>query len=418
MISSAGITAEGITAQGKLITPWLKTAKHGYMIFRPRGMKGFVWDYVVDEKLDVDPSTHKFKPKLDLPRGLTSGVFYDLRKPLEGAGYDVTSKEAAKRRTRETIQVDYIKSICDSLEIRRVDIGILAGEAGHLFYRGEHYAISLDELDSLKRLGVIILIIEKRGIAELLRDVMAPYGIAILSTQGFLTENALDLADLASKVGGKIAILTDYDISGIMIAYQVPEVPRIGIDGETTLGELDILNKKRDVEETYIPGKTHLKAVEDNIDDFEEPVDLDYLKNNRIEIDAVLKEVGAERFCNWIMMKLEEIFGSEELNYLRSIVVPQPNEFVPDDLRRLNTIVIDRIRVVLQPEINSTSDELAHYTPNLEGGLIENVEDYEDDLHEQFQDVVDENADTGPIVKDIKKLIKKYDGKVKSPPLM
>ena len=217
----------------------------------------------------------------------------------------------------------------DSLEIRRADIGILAGEAGHpfyrgehLFYRGEHYAISLDDLGRLKELGVIILIIEKRGIAELLRYVLAPYGIAVLGTQGFLTENAMDLAILASKVGGKVAILTDYDISAIMIGYQVPQVPRIGIDGETMLRELDILDKKNELEEYYVPGKTHLTAVEDNIDEFEEPVDLEYLRDKRIEIDAVLREVGAVRFANWIAMKLEELFRDEELDYNRSIQIP------------------------------------------------------------------------------------------------
>ena len=89
------------------------------------------------------------------------------------------------------------------MEIRRADIGILAGEAGHLFYRGKHYAISLDDLSELKLKGVIILIIEKRGIAELLRYIAAPYGIALLSTQGFLTENAVDLAYLAEKYWGK-----------------------------------------------------------------------------------------------------------------------------------------------------------------------------------------------------------------------
>ncbi|MGH9976861.1 MAG: hypothetical protein ACRD8Z_13660 [Nitrososphaeraceae archaeon] len=239
-----------MTAQGKPRARWLKTTK-GQIVLRPRGMKGFVWDHIVDLKLDILPDMH-FKPKGDLPRILTSDVFYDLRKPLEAAGYDVTSKQAARRKTRQTIQVQYIKEICDSLEIRRVDVGILAGEAGHLFYRGEHFAISLDELDSLKLKGVIILIIEKRGIAELLRPIAEPYGIALLSTQGFLTENAIDLAYLASTTGAKVAILTDYDISGIIIAHQVPEVPRIGID-EGTLDDLNILNRQQDLEEYYTP---------------------------------------------------------------------------------------------------------------------------------------------------------------------
>jgi len=65
-------------------------------------MKGFVWDYIVDLKLDVTPDS-RFRPKEDLPRILTSDVFYDLRKPLEEANIDVTSKEAAKARRRHII---------------------------------------------------------------------------------------------------------------------------------------------------------------------------------------------------------------------------------------------------------------------------------------------------------------------------
>ena len=151
-------------------------------------MKGFVWDYIVDLKLDITPDS-RFRPKEGLPRILTSDVFYDLRKPLEEANIDVTSKEAAKARRRHIIQVQYIKEICDSLDIRRADIGILAGEAGHLFYRGKHFAISLDELDSLKLKGVIILIIEKRGIAELLRYIATTYGIALMKTIGSMFDH-------------------------------------------------------------------------------------------------------------------------------------------------------------------------------------------------------------------------------------
>lgn len=50
-----------MTAQGRPRTPWLKTVK-GLPRVRPRGMKGFVWDYIVDLKLDVMPDLH-FKPK-------------------------------------------------------------------------------------------------------------------------------------------------------------------------------------------------------------------------------------------------------------------------------------------------------------------------------------------------------------------
>jgi hypothetical protein len=161
--------------------------------------------------------------------------------------------------------------------------------------------------------GVIILIIEKRGIAELLRPIAEPSGIALLSTQGFLTENAIDLAYLASTTGAKVAILTDYDISGIVIAHQVPELPRIGIDR-------DFLD-----------------------------VDLDYLSDKRIEINAVMKDVGRERFWLWIVSKLKDLFG-QDLNYNRAVDIPEAKEFVSVELRILNMLVIDKIGDILKPE--------------------------------------------------------------------
>lgn len=395
-----------MTVQGKHRTPWLYTAS-GHLILRPRGMKGFVWDYIVDLKLDVKPDLH-FDPKSELARILTSDVFYDLRKPLEAAGYDVSSKAAAKARTRNTIQVKYIKEICDSLEIRRIDIGILAGEAGHLYYRGEHYAVSLDDLDSLKLKGVIILIIEKRGISELLRYIADKYGIALLSTQGFLTENVLDLAYLAKSTGGKVAILTDYDISGVLIAYQVPEVLRIGIDIQT-LQALGIADKQRELEEYYFPNETHKTKVKENLDDFDFDVDFDYLSERRIEINAVIKEVGAEHFWEWIVARLEDEFG-EDLAYDRAIKIPEAKEFVPHELVDTNTIVINRIRDVWKPEHDRKKKELQHYNAHVKG-MIDDVYDYQDGLRDEFRDLIDEHADTKTMVNDLKKFIKKHGNK-------
>ena len=44
------------------------------------------------------------------------------------------------------------------------------------------------------------------------------------------------------------------------------------------------------------------------------------------------------------MMKLDDIFGSEELYYNRFIKMPQVVEFVPDELMTLNIIVTNRIK--------------------------------------------------------------------------
>ncbi len=91
---------------------------------------------------------------------------------------------------------------------------------------------------------------------------LAPFadekGIALLYTRGFLTDYVSVLSEKSAKEGCNIAILTDFDDSGLAIAREAPDAYRIGIDFETLedLG-LDI----EDVEEEYNPGN-HLKTLQ------------------------------------------------------------------------------------------------------------------------------------------------------------
>jgi hypothetical protein len=79
--------------------------------------------------------------------------------------------------------------------------------------------------------------------------------IALLNTRGFLTEYASILSEQASNKGCNTAILTDF-ASGLLIASNIPNVYRIGIDFHT----LDYLDLDPDeVEEKYKPKQNHLK---------------------------------------------------------------------------------------------------------------------------------------------------------------
>jgi hypothetical protein len=171
----------------------IEDAIHRYRPYR-NGMKYYVGEYIVNRLKNVIRDPELLGPK----RILTSDVFYDLRKPLGEAGIDVLSPDAIiKKRRRSKIQNEYILEICRDLGIRRRHAGIITGDTGYLYFRGKRYTVSLDELDKLKTKGVAVVIIEKQGIAEKLSYKSADYGISLLSTRGFLTENALDLSDLA-----------------------------------------------------------------------------------------------------------------------------------------------------------------------------------------------------------------------------
>lgn len=93
---------------------------------------------------------------------------------------------------------------------------------------------------------------------------------------------------------------------------------------------------------------------------------------------------------------------------MRSIKMPDLRQFVPSEVKELNTLVELRISKVLQPKINSKSKELRHYIPDRRRGLIDDVDKYEKDLFSKFQTTVEAHADTAAIVEDVKELLKRH----------
>lgn len=147
-----------------------------------------------------------------------------------------------------------------------------------------------------------------------------------MNTRGFLTEYAIDVV---KKAGSNISILSDFDVSGLLLATKASEdsiIHRLGIDFQT-LEDLDIDIEV--VQEEYTPeDNNHYKHLKEKAKrDPKLKSQLDYLKHHRVEIDSVLAEVGNEKFWNYIIEKLDQIFPNR--NYNRSIDVKDyvlPNE--------------------------------------------------------------------------------------------
>ena len=180
--------------------------------------------------------------------------------------------------------------------------------------------VGLKEIEELSLYGVDMLIIEKEGIAEQLALFADQKGIALLNTRGFLTEYAEVLSKKSKKEGCNIAILTDFDVSGLILATKVHGAYRIGIDFETLndLG-LDI----EDVEEEYKPGN-HLKPLQEGgeLADVYPQDWVDYVENRRVEINSVVTELDDNaKFWEWIVQKLRDRFDTR--NYNRAVDVPE-----------------------------------------------------------------------------------------------
>ena len=191
---------------------------------------------------------------IEINRWDLSDIFYNARKRLDAEGYD---EKTGKRKELHS----YVKDYCDKLvyckyckEIRprkgretacrichnnlylgvkRHHIGIFPSDRAVLAFQGELYSVSFKNYRQLAEWGTDVIIIEKAGLVEKLVPFTKDFGIALLHSQGFVSEYGEWLAKEAGEKGAHVIILTDFDASGIEIAFQMVGVTRLGVDLDT-----------------------------------------------------------------------------------------------------------------------------------------------------------------------------------------
>ena len=341
-----------------------------------------------------------------------STVFYYLRPILEKAGIKIG------KTTRKTIQGQYIKIICKEFGVTRAELGIVAADRAQMYFKGRWYDVGIDELNTLMHFGVDVLIIEKEGVAQTLCNFADEYGIALVNTRGFLTENVSILSKLVKGADGNVAILTDFDISGMLIAIKAPKnIPRIGIDFQTLeYFGINSPSSLRELEENYQPEESHLKAVEKYVDnlmenELEDPYDLvsniNYLRHKRIEIDSVTKLVGNAEFWKFIINKLKQAFPTR--NYNRAIDIP--SHVIPEPLEMLTNLVEKKVTKILEPYVKEHKRRLENYK-----GFAP-VRKHEEAIVRDFKDIVDNNKDESiaELLDDVLNIVIKYDNEDDKP---
>ena len=340
-----------------------------------------------------------------------SDVFYATRKLLiETYHY-----------SNEEIDRDYltglIKEVCeDDLGVKREDIGILAADRAQLYFKGKWMDVGLKEIEELSLYGIALLIIEKEGVAEQLRIFADQKGIAILNTRGFLTEYAEILSKKSEEEGCKVAILTDFDASGLVLARKAPDAYRIGIDFETLkdLG-LDI----EDVEEEYKPG-THLDPLKHDgkMYGIYPPEWIDYIATKRVEINSVTEALNDnQRFWDWIVFKLRANFT--DWDYTRAVQIPQYVR--PKALQSLNETLEKVGTATLKGPREKLSEKLSDIGPGLlfdrtdkavrghglktgKGDTIMTITKYEEAITEQSQHIIESDEILKPFLDKIEDL--------------
>ncbi len=287
-----------------------------------------------------------------------SGVWYRVSPIMIKDGFK-PRKDWGK--TRKSMVGD-IRRICAELsalpvkyggwghKVTREDLGIIAKARAMMLYNGQVYPVSIDNVLALAKKGVAIVVIEKEGLAEVLKYEAQKYGVALVHTGGRFTDYTLDLIEEAKTVTPYVVTLTDYDVYGMQTsAATETETVRIGIDMETI--EWLKLNgypnlRKEDVDQEYTP------KIE---------TDDEYLQHHRIELDSIQQLIGAEVFWKFVMYRLEELAKKEDtekgFNYIDSEVIkrPESDKIYPEVIVKL----LEKLENYAQDITKDTWDEIA-----------------------------------------------------------
>jgi hypothetical protein len=231
---------------------------------------------------------------------------------------------------------------------------LLYADRAQLYFKGEWRDVGLKEIEQLSQYGIALLIIEKEGVAQQLSVFADEEGIALLNTRGFLTEYAEILSKKSDKEGCKVAILTDFDASGLVLAANAPDAYRIGIDFGT-LQDLGLYVE--DVEEEYRPGN-HLEPLEQGgkLAGLYPKEWIDYITTKRIEINSVTEALNDnQKFWDWIVEKLRTRFTNYD--YTRAVdipeyVMPKPLELLNENFKKMGTAILRKRQEKLRENLS------------------------------------------------------------------
>jgi hypothetical protein len=240
------------------------------------------------------------------------------------------------------------------------------------------------------------------------------YGLALVNSHGHLVEYAEDLADKAQTSGAHVAIAVDYDIPGILIASALKGVIWLGVNDETLkYFGISKQDKKRAI--PYNPKKKRI--TDDKFIDlvksdsrFRGKVDIDFLLRQKVELDAVLAEVGSERLFRYFMDLLKKAYPKRD--YTRVISSkPSLEHHYHKPIRNFKQYLSNHTDSLVKKESEKIESELKEIE-----GFIE-VEEKEKEIDKRLGDIIEADEHLKNIASAIEDLASKkgYDwGKLDS----
>jgi hypothetical protein len=171
-----------------------------------------------------------------------SDVFYTIRTHLNRLGWDTSvytdAVSGGSKRRKELYAM--IPDVCENYYgVKRHQIGIYLADRAIMAFNGKYYTVDFDGISNLMSSGTDIIVVEKFGTVVKMIPFTQSNGIALIESQGFVSEYEYGIAlsrlcngqtqvskdytdRYVPKYVGHLTVLTDCDSSGVGIGLKIP----------------------------------------------------------------------------------------------------------------------------------------------------------------------------------------------------
>lgn len=390
-----------------------------------------------------------------------SDVFYAIRTHLNRLGWDTSvytdSVVGGSRRRKELYSM--IQDVCEHhFGVKRHQIGIYPADRATMAFNGKYYTVDFDGIINLMSRGTDIIVVEKFGTVVKMIPFTQNNGIAFIESQGFVSEYGIALARLCNRqiqvskdytsnhvprYIGNLAVLTDCDSSGVGIGLKIPGAIRLGID-INTIKEINEANpglglKIEDLVErtkqnshwealvNLCNGKGKIyndiikstssrseaigqinasrdyllqRPFKDKDGKTTDVTFIEYLRDNRIELNTILAAAGPEAFWNWLRYKLLQIWPNRD--YRRAIFIehykltPTMTKFIRWCQETTKHIIANKVALATEELSNITGliENIHHKKQEIEDDILNNTllnNNEIKELDKMLQEIINEN---------------------------
>jgi molecular chaperone DnaK (HSP70) len=301
-----------------------------------------------------------------------------------------------------------IRELAVELHVTREQLGIIASPRAVMYFGGVWSAVSFDSIKTLATKGTDIIFVEKLDIVEVFTEYADKYGIALVNSQGHLTEYGKDLVKETKKTGGHVVIFTDYDASGIKIVKDIPtEIPRLGVDQEM-LDHFGLDKNDDSIRLLKPPPENQINPIREVVEKARESygdkrfenIDLEFLEKYKVEIDAVLAAVGSERLWQYLMDKIKKLFPKRDYNKAISTEVDLSAHY-PTAIRNLNAYIKSCAESLTSREKEKIKAELK----DVEGFI--DVEEKREEIDKRLGKLLEDDEHLKDIASKVDEMVKK-----------